>query len=165
MIGRNKLSSEAFIGENLKGGIADSDMEQSAPGLDGTCSLLGGTDGAQPTLMKNMYLIIPRLNKILHFYLGPYALFLQAFIGFVALSSLIYKRAVLDELPRRPFNIWFMDVSKQCFSSVLVHFFNIGISIMLSQVSIAEKNSGGKIGDQCANYLMNFIMGTFLASY
>ena len=91
---------------------------------------------------------------------GPYALFLQALIGLVALSSLVYKRAVLDELPRRPFNIWFMDVSKQCFSSVLVHFFNIGISIMLSQVSIAESKRGSKTSDECANYLMNFVMGT-----
>ena len=91
---------------------------------------------------------------------GAYALFLQGLIGVMALSSLLYKRAVLDEVPRRPFNIWFMDVSKQCFSSVVVHFWNVGLSILLSQQTLAEIRRGApEVGDQCANYLINFIMG------
>jgi hypothetical protein len=91
---------------------------------------------------------------------GAYALFLQGLIGVMALSSLLYKRAVLDEVPRRPFNIWFMDVSKQCFSSVVVHFWNVGLSILLSQQTLAEIQRGApEVGDQCANYLINFIMG------
>jgi len=91
---------------------------------------------------------------------GAYALFLQGLIGVMALSSLLYKRAVLDEVPRRPFNIWFMDVSKQCFSSVVVHFWNVGLSILLSQQTLAEIQRGApEFGDQCANYLINFIMG------
>ena len=73
---------------------------------------------------------------------GAYALFLQGLIGVMALSSLLYKRAVLDEVPRRPFNIWFMDVSKQCFSSVVVHFWNVGLSILLSQQTLAEIQKG-----------------------
>ena len=87
-------------------------------------------------------------------------MFLQGLIGLIALSSLLYKRAVLDEHPKRPFNVWFMDISKQCFSSVLVHFFNIGISIMLSKVSLQSHTGTGELGDECANYLINFIMGT-----
>ena len=98
---------------------------------------------------------------------GYYALFLQALLGITALSSLVYKRAFLDDEPKRPFIIWCMDISKQCFSSVLIHFWNLGLSIVLSRISQLNQklNQSDVYGDECANYLINFIMDTIFGVF
>jgi hypothetical protein len=96
---------------------------------------------------------------------GSYALFLQVAIAAFAMSSLLYKRTFLDEKPRRSFQIWSMDVSKQCFSSVAIHISNVGISILLAQLTPEERSHGGQSGDQCANYLVNFIMDTVIGIF
>lgn len=62
--------------------------------------------------------------------LGSFALLVQAALGALALLSLVYKR--WKERPQRPVKIWFFDVSKQVFGSVLVHVANIFMSMLTS---------------------------------
>jgi hypothetical protein len=62
--------------------------------------------------------------------LGPFALLVQLGLGGLALLSLVYKR--WRERPQRPLKIWFFDVSKQVFGSVLVHVANVFMSMLTS---------------------------------
>jgi hypothetical protein len=62
--------------------------------------------------------------------LGPFALIIQLALGGLALLSLVYKR--WRERPQRPVKIWFFDVSKQVFGSVLVHIANVFMSMLTS---------------------------------
>ncbi|KAI1112775.1 vacuolar membrane protein-domain-containing protein [Nemania sp. NC0429] len=62
--------------------------------------------------------------------LGPFALLVQLALGGLALLSLVYKR--WRERPQRPMKIWFFDVSKQVFGSVLLHIANIFMSMLTS---------------------------------
>jgi hypothetical protein len=84
---------------------------------------------------------------------------LQLVLGVTALMSLIYKRQT--ESPRRPFDVWFMDVSKQGFSSVLVHFWNIGLSIIFANLS----SNDNRASDECAFYFINFLLDTFVGVF
>lgn len=62
--------------------------------------------------------------------LGPFAILVQLALGALALLSLVYKR--WRERPQRPVKIWFFDVSKQVFGSVLVHAANVVMSLFTS---------------------------------
>jgi hypothetical protein len=62
--------------------------------------------------------------------LGSFAIFVQLALGALALMSLVYKR--WRERPQRPVKIWFFDVSKQVFGSVLVHAANVFMSLLTS---------------------------------
>ncbi|KAF3207110.1 hypothetical protein TWF679_008461 [Orbilia oligospora] len=62
--------------------------------------------------------------------LGSFALLVQAALGLLALSSLVYKR--WRERPQRPVKIWFFDVSKQVVGSVLVHIANLVLALLSS---------------------------------
>lgn len=62
--------------------------------------------------------------------LGPFALFVQAGLGAVAVLSLVFKR--YRERPRRPVKVWFFDVSKQVLGSVLLHILNLLFSMFSS---------------------------------
>ena len=87
--------------------------------------------------------------------LGPLGMVVQGVLGIISLSSLLIKRYL--ERPKRPINIWFLDTSKQLVSASLLHFMNMGLSMVLS-----ESNST----DNCEWYFINFttdvILGTFL---
>lgn len=97
--------------------------------------------------------------------LGPFALVVQAALGGVAVLSLVYKR--WRETPKRPWKIFFFDVSKQVFGSVLLHVLNLAMS-MFAQVDVvhaAEIAATGKDTQQpgregampnpCSYYLLN----------
>lgn len=73
--------------------------------------------------------------------LGPFALFVQGALGAVALLSLVYKR--WRETPKRPWKIFFFDVSKQVVGSGLTHVLNLAMS-MLGSVDMvhAAQNAG-----------------------
>ncbi|GMM36117.1 hypothetical protein DASC09_034420 [Saccharomycopsis crataegensis] len=61
--------------------------------------------------------------------LGPFSLIVQSLLGLLSLSSLIYKR--YKEYPnRRPWKVWFFDVSKQVFGAIGIHFLNLLLSIL-----------------------------------
>ena len=62
--------------------------------------------------------------------LGPFAIFVQGALGLLAMLSLVYKR--YRERPQRPLKIWFFDVSKQVWGSVLVHIANLLMSMLSS---------------------------------
>lgn len=52
-----------------------------------------------------------------------FTVFVQMLLGVVALMSLYIKR--LQEVPRRTFNTWFLDVSKQGFGACYAHVLNM----------------------------------------
>ncbi|BFZ55213.1 hypothetical protein PYCC9005_002253 [Savitreella phatthalungensis] len=93
--------------------------------------------------------------------LGPFALLVQASLGFLAVLSLLYKRHI--ERPRRPFDVWAFDVSKQLIGAVVVHFVNIGMS---SAVGLGagggRKGGGGEGTSPCTWYFLNIIVDTTL---
>jgi hypothetical protein len=89
---------------------------------------------------------------------GGFAMFLQFMIGIVALSSLVYKRYVVEPEPRRPYEVWCMDVGKQVIQSVFIHFSNIGLAIMISDVALNGKGEH----DECAFYFISFTLDTFV---
>lgn len=95
--------------------------------------------------------------------LGPFALVVQAALGGLAMLSLVYKR--WREHPRRPVNVWFFDVSKQVFGSVLVHISNIFMSMLTSgrfsikvEPSVVERlvaRGDDYTPNPCSFYLLN----------
>ena len=72
---------------------------------------------------------------------------IQIFLGFVAISSLVYKRYI--EHPQRPWKIWGFDVGKQLVGGFFVHVGNICVS------SYILNKTGG---DECAWYFINFFI-------
>ena len=83
--------------------------------------------------------------------LGPFALFIQAALGALALLSLVYKR--WRERPQRPIKIWAFDASKQVVGSVLLHVANLFMS-MLSSGQFTVK-AGDYQANPCSFYLLN----------
>lgn len=105
--------------------------------------------------------------------LGPWALIVQGALGLLALSSLVYKR--WRETPRRPLRIWFFDVSKQVFGSVLLHLANILMSMLSSgSFDVAAKTKAtpqyagaddeGNQPNPCSFYLLNITIDVGAAS-
>ena len=68
--------------------------------------------------------------------LGPLGLIIQGILGVMSFSALIIKRYF--EHPKRPWNIWLLDTSKQVFSAALVHCMNMMLSMLLSEASVAD---------------------------
>lgn len=96
--------------------------------------------------------------------LGNFALLVQGALGLLAVSSLAVKR--LRESPRRPMKIWFFDVSKQVFGSVLLHLANVLMSMLSSgkfdvaattsaTTQYAGTNEEGDQPNPCSFYLLN----------
>ncbi|KAL7792941.1 vacuolar membrane domain-containing protein [Trichoderma ceciliae] len=102
--------------------------------------------------------------------LGPFALLVQAALGGLAMLSLVYKR--WREHPQRPVKVWFFDVSKQVFGSVLVHISNIFMSMLTSgrfsikvEPTVMERlmARGGDddyAPNPCSFYLLNLAIDT-----
>lgn len=74
-------------------------------------------------------------------------------IGILALTSLFIKR--LYEHPKRKLHVFFLDVSKQVISGLIIHTINIAISIVITQ-------QHQQIGDQCAAYLTSSFLDVTL---
>ncbi|KAI1482756.1 vacuolar membrane protein-domain-containing protein [Daldinia eschscholtzii] len=104
---------------------------------------------------------------------GPFALIVQFALGGLALLSLVYKR--WRERPQRPVKIWFFDVSKQVFGSVLVHIANVFMSMLTSgrfsmkldaaTVQTAERllrREDEYTPNPCSFYLLNLAIDTTL---
>ncbi len=100
---------------------------------------------------------------------------MQAALGAVALLSLVYKR--WREEHKRPWKIWFFDVSKQVVGSMLTHVLNLAMS-MLGSVDMmttmkkaaaavsqdGDAGGGGKtMPNPCSFYLLN--LGIDVSSY
>ena len=78
--------------------------------------------------------------------LGMFGFFVQFLLGLFCFSILIIKRQI--ESPKRSTIIWFLDISKQGISTLLLHFFNLFFS-----VAISSENE-----DQCVWYLNNVLL-------
>ncbi|RMY55860.1 hypothetical protein D0864_13730 [Hortaea werneckii] len=100
--------------------------------------------------------------------LGPFALLVQGALGAFAILSLVWKR--YRENPKRPWKIWFFDVSKQVVGSILTHVLNLAMS-MVGNVDVvnaaANKGSEGSQADAegrqpnpCSYYLLNLAIDT-----
>lgn len=96
--------------------------------------------------------------------LGPFALVVQAALGGLAMLSLVFKR--WREHPQRPVKVWFFDVSKQVFGSVLVHISNIFMSMLTSgrfsikvEPTVVERlmarGDDNYVPNPCSFYLLN----------
>ena len=85
---------------------------------------------------------------------GLFSYGIQLFLGLIAVLTLLYKR-LSCEFPKRSFEIWLLDISKQVIASVLIHLWNIGLSILFA--SLDSVNAA----DECVFYFMNFVMDTF----
>ncbi|KAI1433013.1 vacuolar membrane protein-domain-containing protein [Xylaria sp. CBS 124048] len=106
--------------------------------------------------------------------LGPFALLVQLALGGLALLSLVYKR--WRERPQRPLKIWYFDVSKQVFGSVLVHIANIFMSMLTSggfsvklgpsavqtAAKLLRKETIPYVPNPCSFYLLNLAIDTTL---
>ncbi|KAG6040689.1 hypothetical protein E4U41_007420 [Claviceps citrina] len=105
--------------------------------------------------------------------LGSFALFVQAALGALALLSLVFKR--YRERPQRPLRIWFFDVSKQIFGSVLVHIANIFMSMLTSgkfsiklepanavAAAAQARSDDSYVPNPCSFYLLNLGIDTTL---
>lgn len=99
--------------------------------------------------------------------MGPFAIFVQLGLGGLALMSLVFKR--WRERPQRPVKIWFFDVSKQVFGSVLVHMANVFMSLLTSgrfNMSFVAQDVGTAeepyVPNPCSFYLLNLAIDTTL---
>lgn len=86
--------------------------------------------------------------------LGPFALIVQAGLGFLALLSLVFKR--YRERPRRPVKVWFFDASKQVFGSVLLHVLNLLMAMFSSgdfELASKAQQLSGQFQDQITSQI------------
>ncbi|OJD27822.1 hypothetical protein ACJ73_00772 [Blastomyces percursus] len=89
--------------------------------------------------------------------LGPFALFVQAALGALALLSLVYKR--WRERPQRPVKVWAFDVSKQVFGSAMLHLANLLASMFSAgQIPVTATYQP----NPCSYYLLNLGIDTTL---
>ncbi|KAI8973297.1 vacuolar membrane protein-domain-containing protein [Mycotypha africana] len=86
--------------------------------------------------------------------LDEFGALVQLFLACSILLSLMYKRS--KESPRRPWQIWFLDVSKQFIGAGMIHFINIGLSYFT-----AFRHHGSPIAtNPCVWYFMNVAADT-----
>ena len=78
--------------------------------------------------------------------LGMFGIFIECLLGVICFSVLVIKRHL--ETPKRSLLIWFLDISKQGISTLILHFFNLFISL-----TVISENE-----DQCVWYLNNLIL-------
>lgn len=86
---------------------------------------------------------------------GSWALIAQILLGMIAFSSLIVKRA--RENPKRPLNIWLMDVSKQAISLFIAHTF----AILAAMLTTSLTHLGTS---QCAWYFVMYSLDTIIGT-
>lgn len=85
---------------------------------------------------------------------GDFGYIVQFALGLVCFFSLIIKW--LKESDRRPFQIFFMDVSKQGFSASLAHIMNLMIAVFLSRET--DENP-------CVWYFINIMIDTTIGVF
>ena len=99
--------------------------------------------------------------------LGPFAILVQAALGVLALSSLVFKR--WRERPQRPLKVWGFDVSKQVVGSILLHLANLFMSMLSSGQfdDLAKAAATTLVADTseyqpnpCSFYLLNLAIDT-----
>lgn len=102
-----------------------------------------------PIAMKLKGIVKPQTCELL----GFESLCLQAFLGTIAILSLVLKRKY--ENPKRPWRIWIFDVSKQVLGALIIHFLNVLGSILLS-----NEPGEGLDENPCTWYFLNILFDT-----
>lgn len=82
---------------------------------------------------------------------GSVSILTQLLMGVVVLATLLYKRH--RERPRRAWQIWMLDVSKQLTGQLFVHILNV----MFSAVGTLQDG-----GNPCSLYFLNILLDTTL---
>jgi len=82
--------------------------------------------------------------------------FVQLLLAVMALASLYIKRQ--QEVPRRNFETWFLDISKQGIGAVYAHVLNMAIAKILAN----NVRGDATLDDECAWYAINYIIDTTL---
>lgn len=85
-----------------------------------------------------------------------FTILVQILLAVFALGSLWIKR--MNETPRRTFQTWFLDVSKQGFGACYAHVMNMVIAAVISQ----NIRGDSVLEDQCAWYAISFLIDTTL---
>lgn len=80
----------------------------------------------------------------------------QIFLAFFALGSLWFKR--MKEVPRRKFETWFMDVTKQGIGAVYAHLLNMLVAAIIA--SNHGSSDEDRLDDECAWYAINYLVDT-----
>ncbi|CAK4317813.1 unnamed protein product [Aphanomyces euteiches] len=80
---------------------------------------------------------------------------IQLLLGVCAIGVLFVKREM--ETPKRRFNVWMFDVSKQGLGALFVHVVNIFLSILMTERSSADD-------DECAIYFVTFLIDVTLGT-
>jgi len=62
---------------------------------------------------------------------GAFASIVQGILGFICISALVIKRE--NEVPRRDWYVWFLDVNKQGIGASFGHFANIFLSVAIAE--------------------------------
>jgi hypothetical protein len=92
--------------------------------------------------------------------LGPVSLVIQSCLGLIAMCSLILKRRY--ERPKRPWKVWFFDVSKQLFGAAGVHLLNLTLSLIKSHdlLSMIDGDVDDDDPGECEWYFINLLLDT-----
>ena len=111
-------------------------------------------------LIPNGKKIIPQPKCEL---LGPVGLIVQSCLGLIACGSLVVKRKY--EHPKRPWEVWFFDVSKQLLGAAGVHLLNLAVSLLKSRkLMLVNKLDGEGDGDgepgECDWYFVSLLLDT-----
>ena len=85
---------------------------------------------------------------------GLFAWFVTGLLAAICLAVLLYKR--WRESPRRPWVVWFFDLSKQAFSSTLQHFANVFFGVILAE---------GGVASPCAWYFVLYVITSIAAVF
>jgi len=84
---------------------------------------------------------------------GSFDYLVQLSLVLTAIGTLLYKRRI--EKHKRPWVVWAFDASKQAYAGVLQHLVNMALG-----VAFASNDGAG--GSECAWYLVNFVITTFV---
>ena len=96
---------------------------------------------------------------------GTFAYFLQLVVALMAFLVLVYKRSV-EQAPRRNYRDWCLDVSKQGWSSLLIHSWNVISAMIFTKSDIsATQEMDDDNGDECAFYVINYFLDTCVGKY
>lgn len=85
---------------------------------------------------------------------GFFASFVQACLGVLCISALIIKRH--NEVPKRDWYVWFLDVTKQGMGASFGHFANIFLSMIIA--SILDH------ADECQWYSLTFVVDSTIGT-
>jgi hypothetical protein len=91
---------------------------------------------------------------------GTFATALQVLLGFISMSTLFYKRWIVEVENPRTYEVWLMDVSKQGVQSIFMHFTNIFLAVVFASIQEMAPHTGGDSSashDECAFYFLQFL--------